>query len=81
MLKEKHIEFMGYEVFAGELNKAFSSEKMIINTINQYSYCIEENDLEFKEALSQSDILLPDMLFVGMTGPKQEKWIKFLGRE
>lgn len=31
MLKEKHIEFIGYEVFNGELDKAFSSEKMIIN--------------------------------------------------
>lgn len=60
MLKEQHIACTGYEVFAGELDKAFSSEKMIINTINQNSYCIAENDLEFKEVLNKSDILLSD---------------------
>jgi len=60
MPKAQHIACMGYEVFNGELNQAISSPKMLVNTINQYSYCIAENDPEFKEALNHSDILLPD---------------------
>ena len=32
----------------------------MVNTINQYSYCMAEKDEEFKNALKNSDILLPD---------------------
>ena len=35
-------------------------EKTIVNTINPHSYCVAKSDLEFKEALRQSDFLLPD---------------------
>ncbi len=34
--------------------------KLLINTINQYSYIVAEKDQEFKKALCNSDILLPD---------------------
>lgn len=34
--------------------------KTIINTINPHSYCIAERDAEFKNALKDSDVLLPD---------------------
>ncbi|MFC5624628.1 WecB/TagA/CpsF family glycosyltransferase [Algoriphagus winogradskyi] len=34
--------------------------KFVINTINPHSYCIAEEDPEFKQALTSSDILLPD---------------------
>ena len=33
---------------------------MLINTINQYSFCIAQEDSEFKKALQASDVLLPD---------------------
>jgi len=36
------------------------TKKNVIKTINQYSYCIAEEDSEFKEALQKSDVLLPD---------------------
>ncbi|UZD23053.1 WecB/TagA/CpsF family glycosyltransferase [Algoriphagus halophytocola] len=35
-------------------------KKCVINTINPHSYCIAEEDPEFKEALITSDILIPD---------------------
>lgn len=35
-------------------------KKCVINTINPHSYCIAEEDPEFKEALTTSDILIPD---------------------
>src|SRR5690606_41796903 len=54
------VPFLGYRVFCGTLEKLPPSKKLIINTINQYSFCIAEKDEEFKDALMDSDILLPD---------------------
>jgi N-acetylglucosaminyldiphosphoundecaprenol N-acetyl-beta-D-mannosaminyltransferase len=34
--------------------------KIIVNTINPHSYCVAKKDKAFKEALQQSDFLLPD---------------------
>lgn len=33
--------------------------KVLINTLNQYSFCIAQKDSNFKKALQKSDILLP----------------------
>jgi N-acetylglucosaminyldiphosphoundecaprenol N-acetyl-beta-D-mannosaminyltransferase len=52
--------FMGYNLFNGNLNSIPDSKKTVINTINQYSFCVAERDEEFKKALKSSDILLPD---------------------
>jgi N-acetylglucosaminyldiphosphoundecaprenol N-acetyl-beta-D-mannosaminyltransferase len=49
-----------YSVYSGNLSELVFENKILINTINQYSYCIAEQDPEFKVALQQSDILLPD---------------------
>lgn len=35
-------------------------KKTIVNTINPHSYCVAKKDMVFKEALQQSDFLLPD---------------------
>jgi len=51
---------MGYEVFTGNLNSIIPKNKIIINTVNQYSYCMGEKDSQFKKVLNDSDILLPD---------------------
>jgi N-acetylglucosaminyldiphosphoundecaprenol N-acetyl-beta-D-mannosaminyltransferase len=51
---------MGYKLYDGNLNTLSDSSKTVINTINQYSFCIAERDEEFKHALKSSDILLPD---------------------
>lgn len=51
---------LDYSIFSGDLIECYKSNKVLINTINQYSYCIAEKDAEFREALQQSDILLPD---------------------
>jgi N-acetylglucosaminyldiphosphoundecaprenol N-acetyl-beta-D-mannosaminyltransferase len=53
-------EVMNYQVFSGSLETIDFSKKTIINTLNQYSYCIANNDDNFKNALLSSDILLPD---------------------
>ena len=55
------IFFQDYAIYSGNLKDfLIKEEKILINTINQYSYCIAESDTEFKKALQQSDILLPD---------------------
>jgi N-acetylglucosaminyldiphosphoundecaprenol N-acetyl-beta-D-mannosaminyltransferase len=51
---------LGYDIFADSLNTIHNHSKVLVNTINQYSYCIAERDGEFKYALSHSDVLLPD---------------------
>ncbi|GAB3906985.1 WecB/TagA/CpsF family glycosyltransferase [Mucilaginibacter boryungensis] len=51
---------LGYDVFADTLEKLPTHHKTVINTINQYSYCMAERDGDFKDALKNSDILLPD---------------------
>lgn len=51
---------LGYSLYYGDLNDLFSSEKVVVNTLNQYSYCIAEQDEQFKKSLKNADILLPD---------------------
>ena len=54
------VSLMDYEVYAAPLEWIDIKRRTVINTINQYSYCIAEEDQEFKTALQQSDVLLPD---------------------
>ncbi|MBF9253265.1 WecB/TagA/CpsF family glycosyltransferase [Pontibacter sp. 172403-2] len=51
---------MGYPVFTGSLDLLPTLKKALVNTINQYSYCIAEQDADFKKSLLASDVLLPD---------------------
>lgn len=51
---------MDYNLYTGTLNELSFESKIVINTINQYSYCVAKEDEEFRHALSCSDILLPD---------------------
>lgn len=53
-------------------------QKLLINTINAYSYTLAQNDLEFAKALNESDILLPDGISIViaqyfLTGKKIKK--------
>jgi N-acetylglucosaminyldiphosphoundecaprenol N-acetyl-beta-D-mannosaminyltransferase len=49
-----------YDLFYGKLNEISFDHKVVINTINQYSYCVAKQDPDFQKALRESDILLPD---------------------
>ncbi len=51
---------LGYSVFTGKLEDISLTDKKLVNTINQYSYCMAEMDPDFKLSLLESDILLPD---------------------
>lgn len=58
--KYKSVSCMGYDIFSDDLAKIEYRNKLIINTINQYSFCIAEENNAFKQSLLNSDILLPD---------------------
>jgi N-acetylglucosaminyldiphosphoundecaprenol N-acetyl-beta-D-mannosaminyltransferase len=53
-------EFLGYHMYKGQLTDILQKGKTIINTLNQYSFCLAEEDKVFKNALMSSDVLLPD---------------------
>jgi len=52
--------FNEYSIYNKGLDSIDLHSNKIINTINPHSYCIASKDLEFKNALKESDILLPD---------------------
>jgi N-acetylglucosaminyldiphosphoundecaprenol N-acetyl-beta-D-mannosaminyltransferase len=54
------VDSMSYSIYAGKLEQIQLSGKKLICTINQYAYCVAENDEAFKESLQRADILLPD---------------------
>jgi len=55
-----YIECFDYQIFKGRLDLLNTNNKIFISTINQYSFCIAEEDNDFKSALKKSDVLLPD---------------------
>ncbi|OYX86489.1 MAG: glycosyltransferase [Flavobacteriales bacterium 32-34-25] len=54
------VSLQDYSIYNNSLSDLDLSQKTLITTINQYSYCIAEEDAEFKNALLGSDVLLPD---------------------
>ena len=52
MLKE-------FNVFSKDLS-TLPNSKLLINTINAYSYIVAQEDSLFKEALLKCDVLIPD---------------------
>lgn len=52
--------FSDFSLYSGPLAQLPRTNKLIINTINQYSYCVACRDKDFKEALIRSGVLLPD---------------------
>ena len=54
------LPLIDYSIYSGDIKDLSFVDKTLINTINQYSFCIAETDSQFKEALQGSDILLPD---------------------
>jgi N-acetylglucosaminyldiphosphoundecaprenol N-acetyl-beta-D-mannosaminyltransferase len=59
-MKHHSLPLLDYQVFDDALQSIDYQKKQLITTINQYSYCIAENDFDFKKSLQNSDILLPD---------------------
>lgn len=58
----KSINLLGYSIFSDSLEKIniFSNDKLVINTINPHSYAVSKNDVLFRNAIRESNIILPD---------------------
>jgi N-acetylglucosaminyldiphosphoundecaprenol N-acetyl-beta-D-mannosaminyltransferase len=54
------LELFDYSIFNSKLELIDTNSKCIINTINQNAFVIAEKDGIFKQALVDSDVLLPD---------------------
>jgi len=54
------IKLFNYSILSSDIGFLQPKSKCVVNTINQYSYIIAEKDPEFKKALMNSDVLLPD---------------------
>lgn len=56
-----NIQVNQYKIFDSPLESILlKKNKVVINTINAHSYIVAKKDQEFKKALINSDILLPD---------------------
>lgn len=53
-------EIVSHKVYKTPLSELVIKGACIINTINPHSYCEAKKDVDFKEALLNSDVLLPD---------------------
>lgn len=53
---------MGFAIFSDDLKKIniVDGTKTLVNTINAHSFVVTQQDVQFKEALMRSEILLPD---------------------
>lgn len=60
MVSNNTVQFIDFHVYKNKPIHIPLTQKSVINTINQYSYCIAQKDAEFKNALQHSDVLLPD---------------------
>ncbi len=49
-----------FSVFSENLINLPNEKKILIQTLNQYSYCLTKEDPEFKASLVGADVLLPD---------------------
>ncbi|WP_345953265.1 WecB/TagA/CpsF family glycosyltransferase [Mucilaginibacter sp. PAMB04168] len=64
MLLQNQYSLSEYPIFDHNIDDLLTDnlpqKSVLINTINQYSFCMAAEDKDFKESLQHSDILLPD---------------------
>ncbi len=62
-----------YDVFSSDISNIIPGDsKIVINTINAYSYILAKNDDIFRKALQEADVLLPD----GFPVVTAARWLK-----
>jgi len=74
---KRNIELSELSTYKGDL-KDLASGKLLISTINAYSYILAQRDLVFAASLTNADVLLPDGVSITMgkrllTGEKIKK--------
>lgn len=80
----KIVSVLNYNLFKDDKNGIpLDKKSYIINTLNAYSYIVAKQDKEFKHALQNSDVLLPDgfPLVIAARLLKSEKIKKIAGAD
>jgi len=54
------MKFIDYSLYTEELSNLPSRPSLLLNTINQYSYCIAQKNRDFRRSLLESDALFAD---------------------
>ncbi len=54
------LKILDFEIDTSINHLGFNSKSLLVNTINPHSYCVSKKDPLFKEALINSDVLIPD---------------------
>ena len=76
MHKQNPKKLAEYNIFSYSLKSIDLVNNKVINTINPHSYCVAKRDLQFKEALLSSDILLPDGVGIVLAERFLSYWFK-----
>ena len=57
------VEILGYDIYKGSIEDIVPERvgrPMLVTTLNAHAYVVADKDVEFREALRGSDVLLPD---------------------
>lgn len=54
------MKILNFEIFDKSLEEIHFDKKIVVNTLNAHSYITSKRDIDFKNSLIQSDIILPD---------------------
>lgn len=57
-------KLIDYPIYTKTLKDLPLKSSLLVNTINQYSFCMANEDMGFKKSLQMSDVLLPDGISV-----------------
>jgi len=60
MKKHDFLEILSYNLFTADVDDIGIDSGCVINALNQYSFVMAEKDAKFKQALHESDVLIPD---------------------
>jgi len=60
MSRQNTVSVLGYSVYAGNRDYFADGVKGVVATLNPHSYVIARRDVQFREALMEADLLIPD---------------------
>ena len=62
------LNILDFEIDTSINHLVVNSKSLLVSTINPHSYCVTKEDTLFKEALQNSDVLIPDVIDILIVG-------------
>jgi len=62
------LNILDFEIDTSINQLDIKSKSLLVNTINPYTYCVTKKDTLFKEALQNSDDLIPEGIGIVIVG-------------